>query len=188
MAKRLRYQVAASLDGFIADAKGGYDWIVADPAIDFTALFGQFDTVVMGRKTFEATAGQWDGGAMPGMQSFVFSRTLPPATRKGVTITADDPAQVVAGLKQQDGKDIWLYGGGELFRSLLDASVVDTVEIAVIPVLLGSGVPLVPAGSHARLTLADHKVLPDSGITVLAYQVAGSTAPAPRIEYVKTRP
>lgn len=187
MAKRLRYQVAASLDGFIADANGGYDWIVSDPAVDFGALAAQFDTAVMGRKTYELAKSQ-GGGGMSGMQVVVFSRTLPPATRKGVTITADDPAQVVAGLKQQDGKDIWLYGGGELFRSLLDASVVDTVEIAVIPVLLGSGVPLVPAGAHARLTLADHKVLPASGITVLAYQVAGSTAPAPRIEYVKTRP
>lgn len=110
------------------------------------------------------------------------SSPTPPAA----TITSDDPAQVVATLKKQPGRDIWLYGGGVLFRSLLEAGLVDTVEIAVIPVLLGSGVPLVPAGALARLTLADHKVLPASGITVLAYQVSGSTAPPPRIEYVTT--
>lgn len=183
MPRRLRYQVASSLDGFIADENGGYDWIVADPAIDFNALFGQFDTVVMGRKTFDLTSSQ-GGGAMPGMQVFVFSRTLPAASREGVTITADDPGQVVAALKNQPGRDIWLYGGGVLFRSLLDAGLVDTVEVAVIPVLLGSGVPLVPPGALAPLTLADYKVLPTSGIVILAYQVGGSTAPAPRIEYV----
>ena len=53
MTKRLRYQVAMSLDGFIAGPNGDYDWIVTDPAIDFTALYREFDTAVMGRKTFE---------------------------------------------------------------------------------------------------------------------------------------
>lgn len=186
MARRLRYQVAASLDGFIADQAEGHGWIVPDTAVDFNALFAQFDTAVMGRKSHETVAAQSPGGAMPGMQVFVFSRTLPAETREGVTITADDPAKVVAGLKEQPGRDIWLYGGGVLFRSLLDAGLVDTVEIAVMPVLLGSGVPLVPAGALATLTLADRKVLPASGIVILAYQVSGSTAPAPRIEYVTT--
>lgn len=186
MARRLRYQVAASLDGFITDQKGGHDWIVPDTAVDFAALFAQFDTAVMGRKSHETVARQGGGGAMPGMEVFVFSRTLPAAARDGVTITADDPAKVVADLKRRPGRDIWLYGGGELFRSLLDAGVVDTVEIAVIPVLLGSGVPLLPPGTSAKLTLADQKVLPSSGIVILAYQVNGSTAPAPRIEYVTT--
>ena len=51
--RRLRYQVAASLDGFIADANGGYDWIVGDDRIDFKALYGEFDTAVMGRKTYD---------------------------------------------------------------------------------------------------------------------------------------
>ncbi len=188
MARRLRYQAAASLDGFIADVNGGYDWIVHDPAIDFSALFGQFDTVVMGRKTFDVTSAQDGGGSMPGMQVFVFSRTLPAAARDGVTITGDDPAQVVAALKNQPGRDIWLYGGGILFRSLLDAGLVDTVEVAVMPVMLGSGIPLVTPGPLATLTLADRKVLPASGIIVLAYQVSGCTALPPRIEYVKTSP
>ena len=186
MAKRLRYQVAVSLDGFIADAHGGYDWIVHDPGIDFKALYAQFDTVVMGRKTFDLVASQGGGGAMPGMQVFVFSRTLPAEKRKGVTITADDPAKTLRALKKQTGRDIWLFGGGVLFRALLDAGVVDTVEVAVMPVLLGSGIPLVPPGRHAKLTLIDCSVLPDSGIVMLAYAVEGSKALAPRIEHIKT--
>ena len=185
MSRRLRYQVAASLDGFIADAKGGYDWIVPDEGVDFKALYARFDAVVMGRKTFDATSAQGGVGSMAGMQVIVFSRTLPAGARKGVEITPADPADTIRQLKKQPGRDIWLFGGGELFRSLLDAGVVDTVEVAVMPVLLGSGIPLVPPGPVARLTLADRQVLPGSCIFVLAYAVAGSTAPPPRIEYVR---
>ena len=184
--RRLRYQVAVSLDGFIADANGGYDWIVHDPGIDFKALYAQFDTVVMGRKTFDLMASQGESGALPGMEVIVFSRTLPAAKRKGVTITSDDPAETIKELKKQPGRDIWLFGGGVLFRSLLDAGVVDTVEIAVMPVLLGSGIPLLPPGAPAELTLADRKVLPRTGIVALAYSVKGSKT-RPRIQHVKTR-
>ena len=91
----------------------------------------------------------------------------------------------MAGLKAEPGKDIWLYGGGELFRALLTAGLVDTVELAVIPVLLGAGVPLLPAGPVAPLVLSDQKVLPASGIVALAYAVPGGVGPAPTISYVR---
>ena len=185
MGRRLRYQVAMSLDGFIAGPKGEYDWIVMDPAIDFAALFKEFDTAVMGRKTYEIVTAQGGNGAMPGLEVVVFSRTLPPATHPGVRIVSDDPREVVAALKAKPGRDIWLYGGGELFRSLLDAGVVDTVEPAVIPVLLGSGVPLLPVGASTKLVLADQKTLPGSGILALAYSIPGGVGPAPRVRYVK---
>jgi dihydrofolate reductase len=182
--KRLRYQVAASLDGFIADPNGGYDWIVADPAVDFGALFKEFDTAVMGRKTYEVAAAQGGNGAMPGLDVVVFSRTLPSTSFPGVRIVSDDPHEVVADLKAESGRDIWLFGGGELFRYLLDAGLVDTVEVAVMPILLGQGIPLLPAGAHAKLVLSDSKRLP-SGIVVLAYSVTGSKAAPPKIRYIK---
>jgi len=186
-ARRLRYLVAVSLDGFIADANGGYDWIVKDPGVDFKALYAQFDTVVMGRKTFDLVAAQGGSGAIPGMDVFVFSRTLPPATRTGVTITADDPAHTLRELKTRAGRDIWLFGGGVLFRALADAGVVDAIEVAVMPVLLGSGVPLVPPGPLTELKLADHKVLARSGIVVLAYSLKGSEARPPRIAHITSQ-
>ncbi len=137
MSRRLRYHVAVSLDGFIAGPNGEYDWIVMDPSIDFAALFKQFDTAVMGRKTYEVLTAQGGHGAMPGLDVVVFSRTLPAAAHRGVRIFNDDPRKIVAALKAKPGRDIWLFGGGVLFRSLLDAGLVDTVEVAVVPVLLG---------------------------------------------------
>ncbi|MEW6323126.1 MAG: dihydrofolate reductase family protein [Acidobacteriota bacterium] len=185
MSRRLRYSVAVSLDGFIAGPKGEFDWIVIDPSIDFSAVFKDFDTAVMGRRTYEALIAQGGHGEMPGLDVVVFSRTLAPATYPGVTITNDDPRAVVKDLKQRKGRDIWLYGGGELFRTLLEARLVDSVEVAVIPVLLGSGVPLLPPGASTTLVLADHKVLPATGTVALAYTVPGNSGPTPRISYVK---
>lgn len=187
MTRRLRYQVATSLDGFIATPNGGYDWLVMDPAIDFGALYREFDAAVMGRKTYDVGKAQGASGAMPGMDVVVFSRSMKPVQYPGVRIVNDDPADVVGELKGKPGKDIWLFGGGELFRVLLDAGLVDTVELAVMPILLGEGIPVLPPGASATLVLSDVKRLPATGIVVLAYSVAGSTGRAPKIRFVKAR-
>jgi dihydrofolate reductase len=185
--KRLRYQVAVSLDGFIAGTKGEYDWIVGDPSIDFGALFKEFDTAVMGRKTYEVLTAQGGNGSLTGLDVVVFSKSLPPSTSKGVRVTRDDAGEVVKALKAQPGRDIWLFGGGALFRSLLDAGLVDTVEVALMPVLLGAGVPLLPPGAAAKLELVDQKVLPASGIIALSYRVRGRRTEGARIRYIKPR-
>ena len=185
MTRRLRYQVAVSLDGFIAGPNHEADWIVMDPSIDFGALFAEFDTLVMGRKTHEAMAAQGGQSGTPGVEVFVFSRTLPASSRQGVHIVNDDPRDVVAALKAKPGRDIWLFGGGSLCRSLLEAGLVDTVEVAVMPVLLGSGVPLVSAGEMTKLVLTDQKTLPGSGIVVLSYSVPGTKGQPPRIAYIR---
>ena len=184
MSRRVRYSVAVSLDGFIARINGEYDWIVMDPAIDFSALYKSFDTVVMGRKTYDVVAAQGGHGGMPGLRVIVFSRTLPAAKHRGVEIVNDDPVRVVGALRSETGRDIWLFGGGVLFRSLLDAGLVDAVELAVMPVLLGSGIPLLPPGDSSKLVLAEHRVLSKSGIVVLSYSVPGGV-PAPPIQHVR---
>jgi dihydrofolate reductase len=170
--RRLRYQVASSLDGYIAGTKGEFDWIVADPEIDFGEMFQQYDTAVMGRRTFEVLLKEGGNGSMPGLDVVVFSQTLRQEDFPAVSVVHSDPAETIRALKARPGKDIWLYGGGELFRSLLDAGVVDTVEPAVIPVLLGGGVPLLPAtANRTQLTLTRHRLYQQSGIMLLEYAV-----------------
>ena len=94
---------------------------------------------------------------------------------QGVRIVNDDPREILTALKAKPGRDIWLYGGGTLFRSLLDRGLVDTVELAVVPVLLGAGIPLLPRGVPTKLRLADQKTLPASGIVALWSSVPWSS-------------
>ena len=169
-ARRVCYQVASSLDGFIAAEDGSYDWIPMDPDIDFPAMFARFETLVMGRLTYEVLLA-YEGGVneqgVYGKPTIVFSRTLKPADHPNVRVTSDDPAAVVADLKQQPGGDIWIFGGGNLFRQLADANLVDSVEVAIVPVLLGSGIPLLPKGGRMNLSLRSHQIYPGTGTCLL---------------------
>jgi dihydrofolate reductase len=168
--RRVRYQVACSLDGYIAGPNGEIDWIVMDPDIDFGALLAQYDTLLMGRRTYETLPG--GAGGFAGMRVIVFSRTLRPGDHPGVTIVADDVAGTLERLRAEPGKDLWLFGGGGLFQSLLALDQVDTIEPAVIPVVLGAGVPMLPApGPRQSLRLTNHTVYPRTGIVLLEYAV-----------------
>jgi dihydrofolate reductase len=169
--RRVRYQVAMSLDGFIAGPNEEADWIIMDPEIDFQALSSQFDTMLLGRRTFEWMKAAGGGASMPGMQVFVISRTLRPEDHPGMTIV-DNLEGLMADLRAKPGKDVWLFGGGSLFRSLTELGLVDTVEVAVMPVLLGGGVPLLPAPARrVRLKLTGHRLYAMTGIMSLEYAV-----------------
>ena len=167
--RNVRLSVAASLDGFIAGPNGENDWIVMDPEMDFGAFMASFDTVAMGRKTYQAMRNH-GAGPMPGMQTYVFSRTLRQEECPHV-IVSGDPSQTLTALKAMAGKDIWLFGGGSLLRSLLELKLVDTVEIAIIPILLGTGVPLVahPA-KQTKLKLVKQRIYEKTGTAALVYQ------------------
>jgi dihydrofolate reductase len=169
--RQIRYVVTASLDGFIAGPNGEVDWIVPDPDRDFRALLDQFDTALLGRRSYELTQRPGAPPWPPGMSVYVFSRTLRRREHPEVTIVADKLEETLAALRVKSGKDIWLFGGGSLFRSVLEAGLVDTVEVAVRPVLLGGGIPLLPPpAKQANLKLIAHEVS-KAGIVALRYAV-----------------
>ena len=161
-----------SLDGYIAGPNGEYDWIVMDPDVDFEAMMKEFDTFLIGRKTFEVMRRMGsDASPTPGIQNIVFSRTLNPADYPHITVSAD-AERFVAELREKPGKDIALFGGGELFRSLLEAGLVDRVEIGLIPVLLGGGIPLLATPApRATLRLRKQRLYKKTGTIRLEYDI-----------------
>lgn len=170
--RKVVYGCAMSLDGFIAGPNGEYDWIVMDPEIDFAALMARFDTFLIGRRTFEVIRKMGDAAPpAPGIENIVFSRTLRPADCPQAMLS-DDPEGVVTALRKKPGKDIALFGGGDLFRSLLSLGLVDEVSVSLVPVLLGGGIPfLPPPANRAKLKLRNHRVYEKSGIVGLDYDV-----------------
>ena len=169
--RELRYSVAASLDGYIAGPHGEYDWILVDPDIDFADMYAGYSGLVMGRRSYDVFTAT-GGGVGPTLPVYVYSRTLPEGERDGVTF-AQDAISHVRGLKAAEGKPLWLWGGGELFKELAAAGLVDGVEIAVIPILIGGGVPLLATpGPKLPLRLRSHRVFEKTGTLLLQYDVA----------------
>lgn len=160
---------AVSLDGFITGPNGEIDWIVMDPDIDFGTLFSRYDTVLMGRKSYEESLKM--GGGMPGLQTYVFSKTLRQEDCPKV-IVSQDPAASVAELKATPGKDIWLFGGSVLFGEMFELGLVDHVQLAIVPVLLGSGLPLASGATvRTKFKLVSHKLYEKTGTMMLDYEV-----------------
>ena len=169
--RRLIYSVATSLDGYIAGPKGEFDWIMMDPEIDFASLMSRFDAVIMGRKTFAAMQGMGSGHSSP-LQTIVVSRTLKAAKYPGVVILQHNLKKAITQLKQVSGKDIWLFGGGQLFQSLLKLGLVDGIELGIMPVLLGKGIPFLPApAAKTQLQMTRNHTYPKTGIVWLEYTV-----------------
>lgn len=177
--RRVRYGVGVSLDGFIADAKGGTSFLVSDPTYDSAPFFSSIDTVLMGRLTYEQAVHQ-GMRAYPRLQNYVVSRTLRATDYPEVTILDEGAERRIAELRSGSGKDIWLCGGGVLFRSLLAAGLVDTVELGISPLLLGRpGVCMLPVDpplpQSVRLALTRHVALP-TGLLVLEYAIRNGAA------------
>ena len=165
------YRVATSIDGYIAGPRGELDWIVHDPTVDFAKIYESVDTVLLGRRTYELTR---QPGAPPwpqGWQVYVFSQTLSPLDHPGVTVVRADAGARVAALRAGSGRNIWLFGGGSLFRSLLETKQVDLVEVLVMPVLLGGGIPLLERGAPLTRLVLEHVQKYTSGLVGLRYRL-----------------
>lgn len=177
----IRYNVAISLDGFIASSDHTTSWIVEDSTIDFDALYSIFSTFVMGRRTYETMLSYGDNNPLRSKsqdEMIVISRTMKQEEYPNVTVVKDDVVGFVKALKSKNEdegrKDIWLFGGGRLAGLLMDAGLVDRVEVAVMPVLLGDGVMMIDGsgwgGTNMKLKTASVSKL-DSGIVMCVYDV-----------------
>lgn len=186
--RTITYGGAVSLDGFLAAADGAIDWLhfSADVQQIISESFRNVDTILMGRKTWEAAprpgkprpSGPRPAGrrapsktAAPAIRTHVFSRTVTAIDDPGVELVTTDAAAFVRDLKQQPGQNIILMGGGELARSLMAADLVDKVGLNIHPILLGSGVPVFrDPGQRLRLALTECRPL-DGGCILARYDV-----------------
>src|SRR5829696_3218729 len=104
----LRYNVAASLDGYIADRDGGFDWIPEDSTVDFEGLFARVDTYLLGRLTYETVRAHGPAPWKKGARVYVVSRTLSAESEPNVTIVRDDPVAFASALRHESGSgEIW---------------------------------------------------------------------------------
>ncbi|MFQ5561996.1 MAG: dihydrofolate reductase family protein [Parvularculaceae bacterium] len=176
-ARRLVIYIAASLDGYIADADGGVGWLhdYHSKEIDFSAFDATIDTFVMGRKTFEKalTYGPWKYSARRAI--VVTNRPLenPP---ENVEAYDGDIGALAASLREEGGRNVWIMGGGEIVRAFLNAEAWDEMNLFIMPVVLGDGIRLFPNPSERRaLTLTSAQSFAN-GVVRLDYEKANPAA------------
>ena len=189
--RELKYFVACSVDGFIAGEDGSLDAFVDDGGY-FAELFASypetcpghlretlgvrgenrhFDTVLMGRKTYEPGLEVGLSSPYPTLKQYVFSSTMEESPHEDVTLVSEDAAGLIRELKMGPGKDVWLAGGSTLAASLFSEGLVDELVLKMNPVVLGSGIPLFSGDVDSTgLELADGETY-SGGITLLRYRV-----------------
>ena len=171
--RKVTFRVANSLDNYIARLDGTVDWILhSDESSSSLAEFWEtIDTVLWGRKTYDLVKGRMP--AYKGVKNYVFSRTMKESADEGVKIINGDVVEFVRKLKAQEGKDIFVMGGGELAKSLFDGGLIDEVGINIHPILLGSGILLFhEMKGQINLELLECKSL-KNGCVGLSYRVKG---------------
>jgi dihydrofolate reductase len=170
--RKVTFGGANSLDNYFARKDDAVDWLLwGDEVRAITATFWKtVDTVVMGRRTYEVAL-RYGTTSYPGVKNYVFSRTLKTSSDQRVEIISEDAAQFVRKLKNQEGKDICVMGGGLLAKSLFEANLIDEVGLNIHPVMLGSGIPLFHEMSHQiDLELLDCKRF-KNGCVFVSYRV-----------------
>jgi dihydrofolate reductase len=162
--------LAVSLDGYIEGPNGEYDWCFTDQDYGMSDFFKRIDTLFIGRKSYELTLTMDEAGmaGFPKLTEYVFSTTLKEVKLGAILIKGDIEAEVKR-IKNEPGKDIWLFGGANLTASLLNLCLIDEIWLAVHPIILGSGKPLFSnIQKRIPLILTDTKTY-SSGLVSLTY-------------------
>lgn len=144
--RKVTFGGASSLDNMFARKDDSVDWLMwSDEAQTMmTEYWKTVDTILMGRKTYEAGLKLSKGKNNPygGIKSYVFSHTLKPGKRQGVEFVQNDAVKFVKNLKADEGGDICLMGGGNFAKTLFEANLIDEIGFNIHPILLGSGIPI----------------------------------------------
>jgi len=143
--RKVKFSIANSLDNYIARKDGASDWILGgeEAASAMTEFWQNIDAVVIGRKTYEPVLKSGSPfPSFPGVKNYVLSHTLKESSNKNVEIVREDAVAFIRKLKTQEGKDIFVMGGGLLARPLFEANLIDEVGVNIHPMLLGSGIPV----------------------------------------------
>ncbi len=149
--RKVTFGGACSLDNFIARNDDAVDWLMWTDEVNeiMQSYWATIDTVVMGRRTYEVARRSGGGdGSYPGVKTYVFSRTIRKPNTESLIFVSEDAASFVKRLKEEDGKDICIMGGGVLAKSLFEADLIDEIGLNIHPILLGSGIPLFYEMSH----------------------------------------
>ena len=137
---RVRFYLATSLDGFIADGEGSVDWLAPYSArlYGYEKFLGEIGALIMGRRTFEVikALGDWPYKGKP---VFVLSSQFLGKVPQGVTPTTRGMLGALQQARLTTAKDIWVVGGAVAMQSALEEGYIDLMEIFLVPVLLGSG-------------------------------------------------
>jgi dihydrofolate reductase len=164
--------VAISLDGFIEGPNGEYDWCFTDQDYGMKDFMNRIDAIFYGRKCYEMMLRFDHGGPNPyaKMKHYVFSNTLT-KPYEGTELISGDFVKQVMDLKNKPGKDIWLFGGTEITTTFINNNLVDEMDLAVHPILLGAGKSLFNnVESRKHFKLASSKAY-SSGLVMLNYEV-----------------
>ncbi|MGH7638619.1 MAG: dihydrofolate reductase family protein [Gemmatimonadaceae bacterium] len=176
--RKVTYGAACSLDGFIAGPNGEIDWLQYSKDVHaiMKDYWARIDTLLIGRKTWEVANAMGGGSSaegdtmMAGITFYVFSRTLGHLPAGKGELVSEHAGEFVRDLKRRRGKEICVFGGGELAQSLFDAGVIDEVGLNVHPVLLGTGVPLFRDAGRIKLKLTECRQIA-GGCVYMMYRV-----------------
>lgn len=147
--RKIKLYIAASIDGYIADIEGGLDWLSEYPITSelnygYDEFFDSVDTVILGGRTYRDILNMDVIYPYKDKISYIITRNKTNNPKENIHFISENITETVSELKKQEGKAIWLVGGGEIIAMLLDNDLIDEMIITTIPMILGSGIPLFP--------------------------------------------
>lgn len=150
---KIKLYIAASIDGYIARTDSDLDWLMEYPITpDFNYGYNDFfesvDSVIMGGKTYRDILNMDVVYPYESKKSYVITRNSITSPKENIYFVSDDVIGMVSELKKNQGKDIWLVGGGEIVALFLRHNLIDEMIVTTVPVILGNGIPLFPVNQN----------------------------------------